>query len=166
MIKVCDWANDKGIVSRMTAGKIGKELGKIPKKAEIKSYFFSYLYEITHDYDGPIEGVVKYLKVNAKPGDTIKTGIFNRNHLFFYTDLNIDSDFSKEDYPEWIFVRSYWTSDAFYETAYFKKIKEKYEKIDLNYPDIRWENRPGDMSFHYFKTAPLRKKITLYRRKG
>ncbi|NQT22514.1 MAG: glycosyltransferase family 39 protein [Candidatus Omnitrophica bacterium] len=166
MLKVRDWASDKGIMSQEVGEKIGKELGKISKKAEIKSYFFSFLYEITHDYDGPIEGVVKYLKHNAKPDDTIKTGIFNRNHLFFYTDLNIDSDFTKEDYPEWIFVRSYWTSDAFYETAYFKKIKEKYEKIDLNYPDIRWENRPGDMSFHYFKTAPLEKKITLYRRKG
>jgi len=165
MLKADRIACQKGIISGEVSKKIEKELGKITEKAQVHAYFLSFLYEITHDYDGPIEGIAEYLNQNAKPGETIKTNIFNRNHLFFYTDLNIDSDFSKEIYPEWVFLRSYWTSKAFYETSYFKNIEKRYKKIELDYPDIWWENRPGDMSFHYFKTAPLKKKVVIYRRK-
>ena len=35
-------------------------------------YLPKYLYEITHDYDGPIEGIVKFLNKNAKDGETVK----------------------------------------------------------------------------------------------
>ncbi len=30
-----------------------------------------YLYEITHHYYGPIDGIVKFLNKNARPGDTV-----------------------------------------------------------------------------------------------
>lgn len=164
ILEVSTWVHDKGIINDTINKRIQKEINKIIKKKWIKIYFFDYLYEITHDYNGPMEGVVTYLKQNAKPGQTIKTHSFNANSLFFYTDLKIDYDFSNETFPEWIFLRDYWTEDSFYKTDYFKKIEKRYKKIELDYPDIRWENRPDDMSFHYFKTAPLDKKIALYRR--
>ncbi|MGB2706477.1 MAG: glycosyltransferase family 39 protein, partial [Candidatus Omnitrophota bacterium] len=165
VLKASAWARDKGVISVRFDKKVIKEVARIADKANIKAHFFDYLYEITNDYDGPMEGVVKYLRQNAKPGETIKTHLFNANPLFYYTDLKVDTDFTKETYPEWIFLRDYWTEDTFYKTEYFKNIEKRYDKIELDYPDIWWENRPDDMSHHYFKTAPLEKKISLYRRK-
>jgi len=158
-------AQRRGSINEKVHGKIQKELDRVTRKADVKTYFFDFLYEITHDYDGPMEGVVAYLKEFATHKETIKTDNFNANSLFFYTDLKVDYDFSKKTYPKWIFLRDYWTGNDFYDTAYFKNIEKQYRKIELDYPDIWWENRPDDMKFHYFKTAPIGKKISLYRRK-
>lgn len=166
LMRLNDASFEKKIIGEKTHEKIQKELNKIIEKGEVKSYFFQYLYEITHDYDGPMEGVVKYLNEHAKPGEVIKTHSFNANDLFFYTKMKIDFDLSKETYPEWFFFRDYWTEDSFYETQYFKNIEKRYERIELDYPDIRYENRPDDMSYHHFKTAPLVKKVALYRKKN
>lgn len=165
IVKASAWARDKSVISARSNEKIVKEMGRVSGKAVIKAHFLDYLYEITNDYDGPMEGVVEYLKQNARPGDTIKTNLFSANPLFYYTDLKVDTDFTKETYPEWIFLRDYWTDDGFYKTEYFKNIEKRYDKIELLYPDIWWENRPDDLSKHHFKTAPLEKKISLYRRK-
>ena len=159
------WACEKGIISEKSVGRIKKELDRVRNKARIRMYFFEYIYEITHDYDGPMEGVVKYLKRHARPGDIVKTHDFNANSLYYYTGLLSDDNFLKETSPEWVFLRSYWTDGSFYDTEYFKRIEAEYEKIELPYPDIWWENRPDDMSHHYFKTAPLDKKISLYKRR-
>ncbi|MDD5439535.1 MAG: glycosyltransferase family 39 protein [Candidatus Omnitrophica bacterium] len=159
-------ARDKGILSEHDEKRISKELNKADAKAHVRMYFFDYLYEITHHYDGPLEGVVTYLKAHAAPGETIKAHSFNANDLFFYTALKVDFDFSIETYPEWIFLRDYWIEDAFYRTSYFDTITKRYDKIVLDYPDIRFENRPDDMDFHHFRTAPLDKKIALYRRRS
>jgi len=164
-IRASAWARDRGIISARFEKKINKEAARVIDRAILKTHFFDYLYEITNDYDGPMEGVVEYLRRNARPGETIKTHLFNANPLFYYTDLKVDTDFTKETYPEWIFLRDYWTEDGFYKTEYFKNIEKRYDKIELDYPDIWWENRPDDMSHHYFKTAPLKKKISIYRRK-
>jgi len=145
--------------------RIEKELKKLARKAKVRTYFFDYVYEITHDYDGPMEGVVRYLLKHSKPGETVKTHSFNANPIYLYTGLNVDIDFSKETYPEWIFLRDYWTENTFYDTAYFRKIKKRYKRIDLDYPDIWWENRPDDLSHHYFRTASSGKKISIYRKK-
>ena len=158
-------AQKRGIIDEKVHGKIEKELHRVTAKAELKTYFFDFLYEITHDYDGPMEGVVAYLKEFATRKETIKTDNFNANSLFFYTDLKVDYDFSKETYPEWIFLRDFWTQRQFYDTPYFRRIEKLYEKIELEFPDIWWENRPDDMKFHHFKTAPLKKKISLYRQR-
>jgi len=157
-------AQEAGAISKRTNKKIAKELAKLADKARVKLYFFDYLYEITHDYDGPMEGVVKYLKKNSIPGEAIKTHSFNANPLFFYTGLAVDTDFSVETYPEWIFLRDYWTEESFYDTAYFREIERRYEKVELDYPDIWWENRPDDLAHHYFRTAPAKRKISIYRR--
>lgn len=158
-------AVDKGILSRKYAGKVEKELGRAVKKSAVRCYFCDYIYEITHDYDGPLEGVVKYLRVHAKPGDTIKTHSYNDKSLLYYTDLRLDVDFSKESYPEWVYLRDYWNDDSFYRTEYFGNIRKRYQKIELEYPDIRYENRPDDLTYHHFRTAPLTRRATLYRRK-
>jgi len=108
-------------------------------------------YELTHDYDGPTEGIVKFLDKNAKPGDTVKL-IMGDYAAIFYTDLKVDnSDFTAETFPEWIVVRNDWAPFKNLSASYRGRIEERYQKIELDYPDIMWENRP-DPGYHKFRT--------------
>lgn len=131
----------------------------------IRSYFFDYLYEITHDYDGPIERIVEYLRKNARQNDTVKIP-YGDCAVAFYTGLKVDNKLIPGDnpYPEWIIPRDYWTSEDFYKTDYFKEIQKRYNKIVLDCPDLRWENRPDDLSYHKFRTVKdYPKKVIIYR---
>ena len=52
----------------------------------LRSYFGDYLYEITHDYDGPVEGIVEYLKKNAGPSDLVQIP-YGEYAVRFYNNL-------------------------------------------------------------------------------
>ena len=127
--------------------------------------FPKYLYEITHDYDGPIEGIVKFLNENAKPGDTVKI-VFGDQPLMFYTDLAIDNSWvydyncAYEDMPEWIVFRHGW--HELLTNRYYTKVAETYRRHDLDYPDIKWENRPGDLDYHRFRTDTEAPKVVVF----
>ena len=110
------------------------------------------VYELTHDYDGPTEGIVKFLNKNAKPGDTVKL-IMGDYAVIFYTDLKVDNEnFIAETFPEWIIVRNDWIPFKNLSARYRKRIELEYQKIELEYPDIMWENRP-DPGYHKFRTV-------------
>ncbi len=152
-----------------------KLIDKIIKEAEkeanekfvVRSCIKDYLYEITHDYDGPIEYIVTYLKKNAKKDDTVKIP-YGDCAVAFYTDLKVDNKMEpgKSPYPEWIIPRDYWTAPDFYNSNYYKEIQKKYTKITLDCPDLRWENRPDDLGYHNFRTVrDYPKKVVIYRKK-
>ncbi len=44
----------------------------------------SYMYELTHDYDGPDEGIVLFLREHASPGDIVLTS-YGELPIVFYT---------------------------------------------------------------------------------
>jgi 4-amino-4-deoxy-L-arabinose transferase-like glycosyltransferase len=115
-------------------------------------YFPKYLYEITHDYDGPIEGIVKFLNANAREGDEVKI-IYGDIPVMFYTDLKVDNFgiYDEEHMPEWIVFRKDWGESL--DSPYFRKVGATYKKHVLDYPDIKWENRPGDLGYHKFRTV-------------
>jgi len=133
----------------------------------VASYLSGYIYEITHDYDGPEEGIVKFLQKNAKPGDVVKIPHCADNATMFYTDLKVNNlpPFDGRTYPEWIIPRLEWNRSEFYDSDYYKEIKKRYDEITIPYPDIRWENRPDDMGYHKFKTDTLAPRIKIYRRR-
>lgn len=114
-------------------------------------YLPKYLYEITHDYDGPVEGIVKFLNKNAKTGDEVKI-IYGDMAVMFYTDLKVDNYgiYDSDHMPEWIVFRKDWKESL--DSPYFREVSGKYKKHVLDYPDIKWENRPDDMGFHRFRT--------------
>lgn len=118
---------------------------------ETNFLFPKYIYEITHDYDGPIEGIVKFLKENAKAGDTVKI-IYGDQPLIFYTHLTIDNSwvYDDEHMPKWIVFRRGWHEQL--GNAYYTEVQKKYKKHILDYPDIMYENRPGDLGYHKFWT--------------
>jgi 4-amino-4-deoxy-L-arabinose transferase-like glycosyltransferase len=131
---------------------------------KMSSPLLNYLYEITHDYDGPNEGVVKFLSQNAKPQDTVKVPYGDRP-VIFYNKLRVDSRpfFENETYPEWIVFRKDWLGDSPLEHEYFKTIESRYEKIVLDYPDIRWGNRP-DLGYHKFRTVKGQPPVIIYKK--
>lgn len=149
-----------------------KFVKKIKKSAEktitVKTYFFDFLYELTHAYEGPVEAIVGYLKQNAEFGDTVKIP-YGDCAVAFYTNLNVENNLYsfKNLYPEWIVVRNYWTSDDFFKSKYFTEIEKRYDKIILDAPDLRWENRPDDMGYHNFRTVTdYPYKVTIYKRRS
>ncbi len=113
--------------------------------------FPKYLYEITHDYDGPVEGIVDFLDRNAQEGDVVKI-IYGDIPLIFYTDLTIDNSWVYDDnhMPKWIVFRRGW--HELLDNDYYSKVQKHYDKHVLDYPDIRYENRPGDLGYHKFAT--------------
>ncbi len=124
-----------------------------------------YLYEITHDYDGPNEGIVRYLKKHAKKTDVVKLR-YEDAPVMFYTGLKVDNRWyiEEETYPEWIIPRRPWAEEGFWTSEYYAKIQKRYERIEIPYPDIQWENRE-DLGEHHFRTVQDAPKVLLFRRK-
>jgi len=158
---------------------------KNPKKRDallkkIDFYFPMYLYEITHDYDGPVEGTIKFLKKYAKPGDTVKVPYDDAALIFYLPYLKADNGyfFDNKDFPKWIVWRDYWINEyknscetyqyqtyKLYDEQYVQEIKSRYIAHEIPYPDIIWENRPDDMEYHKFKTSDEPRKVIIYERK-
>lgn len=136
---------------------------EINRKAEVKTYFTGYIYEITHKYEGPIASIVTYLNKNAKPGDRFKTP-YGVTGIMYYTDLKGSKDFSEKTYPEWIILRRDWISPEFYRSDYYREITKKYTPIRLDAVDIPWENRPDDLKYHKFRTVRAGPPLIIFKR--
>lgn len=145
----------------------------------VRFYLPEYIYEITHDYDGPIEGIVKYLEQHAKPGDEVKTPYNGANLIFYLPWLKINDFyfFNTKDFPKWIIWRDFWIREfkdedwrhlgyKMYDEDYVIQIKENYIAHEIPYPDIPWENRPDDMEYHKFRTVTGHKNVIIYERKN
>ena len=117
-----------------------------------------YLYEITHDYDGPIEGIVTYLNEHAKPGDLVAA-----NHedlpIKWYTGLRTIGSTTGEDFKpaldaDWVVMRRPVDSlDMEFSKYLIENLDiSKYERINLKSLDIVFENRE-DPEKHLFRTV-------------
>ena len=131
---------------------------------ELKYPFFYYLYEITHDYDGPVEGIVNYLKLKGTENSIVLTN----NHYFsikFYTNMRVLSpiQFKNTDLaPDFVVVNFPDRRDI--ETVnYLITYAEEnnYKKVTLPYPDLPWDNRPV-IWYHKFWTQPVEVPVTIY----
>jgi hypothetical protein len=129
-----------------------------------------YLYEITHDYDGPTEGIAKYLRDHARPGDTI---LMTSGDLTvkYYTGLHVVGGLTGEDLsavkqPEWIIVRDH----TFGKTdepvkALAQEILDRggYDATVIDYPDIPHENRESPTD-HLYRTDTKAPPVVIHRR--
>ena len=133
-----------------------------------------YGYELTHDYDGPIEGIVKYLSEHADPDDMVAI-TYGDMPLKFYTDLRIIGGLAGEDLSltapqaRWVIIRRNVVSGK--DQAVGRYLMEnlpltnpqKYRPIPLRYPDIRFENRE-DPAEHHFRTVNSGYKVIIYQK--
>ena len=127
-----------------------------------------YIYEITHDFSGPVEGITAYLNAHGRPGDVVAV-----NHeplpLMFYTNLrvingNAGEDLSPMKTARWAIVRQY-ASEV--EAQVFRYMGKSipwgdYEEITLDAPDTGNENSE-DPEKHYFETQ-LEAPVVIYKR--
>jgi hypothetical protein len=131
---------------------------------------YDYLYEISHDYNGPIEGIVKYLNTNAGDSDMVLI-TYGDMPLKFYTKLKIRGglacdNISEISNPEWIIIRTHAICNADLAVKNFivNNIDlTKYKTIEINYPDFPYENRESPED-HQFKTPTNVKNIQIYRK--
>lgn len=122
----------------------------IKQRAVIQSYPYEYLYELTHEYDGPIEGVVRYLKQHGTSQDTVKIDS-DAVLLIFYMDMIILPEHlfqQKAVQADWVILRhSNWRGIP---DTFMDYVHRHYDRIELPYPDMPWENRP-EMLMHHFR---------------
>lgn len=131
--------------------------------------FFDYIEEITTDYDGPIEGMVTYLNENGKDDDIVVI-TYGDLPLKFYTKMRIvggltDEDLSIADNADWVIIRRHFVSD--YSKRVYEYIRKNttghYKKIILDYPEMRWSNRPGPL-WHKFRTVNSPDKVVIFQK--
>jgi len=129
-----------------------------------------YLYEVTHDYDGPIEGIVKYLNSHGRPNDIVAI-TYGDLPLKFYTKMRVVGGLTGEDLSpakkaDWVIVRKYIVT---YRLAGVVQYLEnnvpryKYEEIVIDYPDTAFENRESPEE-HRFRTDSLENRVVIFRR--
>jgi len=130
----------------------------------------SYLYEITHDYNGGVEGIVRYLTNHAGKGDIVAV-----NHedlpIKFYTNLRVISGITGEDYSaatdaDWVIIRKYLTrgESGISEYLIHNVPWRKYDFVTLKqYPEVPFENRE-DPERHQFRTVKGAKPVLIFHR--
>lgn len=127
-----------------------------------------FVHEITHDYDGPIEGIVSFLDEHGSPDDTVAI-TYGDLPLKFYTDMRVVGGLTGEDLAEaegadWIIVRRHrYTAEEkrVAEVLLDQLSRRDYQMYTLDYPDIAWANRE-DIRLHHFRTVRDHPGITVF----
>jgi hypothetical protein len=129
-----------------------------------------YLYELTHDYDGTIEGIVTYLNEHASAGDTVAI-TYGDMPLKFYTPLRVIGGLTGEDLSpattaDWIILRRQVSSDKDRAVRdYLRRHVDfsHYRKITLPNPDVLFENRESPTE-HRYRNAPSHPPVEIFHR--
>jgi 4-amino-4-deoxy-L-arabinose transferase-like glycosyltransferase len=130
-----------------------------------------FVYEITHGFDGPIEGIVHFLKQRAQPGDTVAIS-YGDMPLKFYTQLRVIGGLTGEDLSEaagaeWIILRRHQFTGVDRQVKAALQahlVPGEYLEYRLPFPDTAFENRE-DPRMHRFRTAPRKhERVVVYGR--
>ena len=120
-----------------------------------------FLHEITNGFDGPIEGIVRFLNKRAEPGDVVAIS-YGDMPLKFYTDLRVIGGLTGEDLSEaagaeWIILRRHAVAGVDHpvkEALRAHLVAGEYTSYRLRFADTAFENRE-DPRMHRFRTPPL-----------
>ncbi len=142
-------------------------LGAVIARSPVRSY----LYEVTHDFDGPIEGIVRYLNEHAQEGDTVAI-TYGDLPVKFYTKLRVYGGLTGEDLTpaldaDWIIIRRNIVCPKDHNVSAFLRAHvdgSKYERIALSYPDTRFENRE-DPDSHFYRTQTDVPPVVIWRKR-
>ena len=143
------------------------------REIKFRSVYFDYIYEISHDYRGPLDEIVAFFKVNGKPGESCY--IDNEpESLVYYTRMKVirRDHIKAQDAPDWIVLRGDYRESVKDNSS--SKIarnlrailsKHPYSKIELNSPAMR-VNNTYDIQIHLFRSPSSANtdKVTIYKR--
>jgi hypothetical protein len=132
--------------------------------------FKNYIYEITHDFDGPIKGICKYLNEHGSPDDTVAI-TYGDMPLKFYTKMRVIGGLTGESLEpakdaKWVIIRKYDNCSKDIEVKRFLLQNvdfTKYRAVTIDYPDTLNENRE-DPAKHYFRTQSYEDRVTIFER--
>jgi len=130
-----------------------------------------YFYEITHEYNGPIKGIVRYLKEHGKENDIVAV-TYEDLPLKFYTNMKVIGGLTGEDLSltkkaKWIIIRKYLIGKRDYKVKRYLDQNiawGRYDKITIDYPDAPFEDRE-DPAWHQYKTPVNEDRVVIYRRR-
>jgi hypothetical protein len=136
------------------------------KAGRFRSDLWMYAQELSHDYEGPNEGLVAYLSEHAQEAQTVAVN-YEDLPLMFYTDLRVLGGLGLHNLnvnarPDWVIDRR---NGPYRDLLAEIVTGHSYERIEIPYPDIRWENRPQPGQHHYL-TVRDSDPVVLYRRVG
>jgi 4-amino-4-deoxy-L-arabinose transferase-like glycosyltransferase len=131
----------------------------------------SYLYEITHHYRGPMDGILEYLAANARPGQLVAITYGDLPIKYYRSDLRVLGGLTGEDLTpaaraDFIFLRKHviCTKDQAVRDWLLRNVDwSRYQKIEIDAPDARFQNRES-LPEHQFRTVTGEDKVTVYRR--
>lgn len=130
-----------------------------------------YYYELTHDFKGPIDGIVEHLHEHGDQGDVVLT-TYGDMPIKFYTDMRVFGGLTGEDLEgaseaDWLIIRRHHVAPSKSRKVYdFIRNTidlSEYRRTTIDYPDTAFNNRPGP-SVHKFRTAVGQKRVVIYRR--
>jgi len=136
----------------------------VAKAGQLRLDLGDYAYELTHDYDGPNEGVVSFLRAKAQPGDMVLAN-YGELPIAFYTGLDIAGGLSgyrleSMGQPKWIINR---LSGPYRDEVERILSESDYQAVEIPYPDLPWGNRPVP-EYHKFATVRGASNVVIYRR--
>ena len=136
----------------------------------------SFVEELTHEFDGPIEGLVEYLSAQARPGDVLWI-TYGDLPFKFYTNLRVLGGLTGEDLavalerepPDWLVLREnvvHAERDGRVADFIRREVDlSEFQKIELPYTDTTFENRE-DPAEHRFRPARGGPPVAVFRRNG
>jgi len=130
----------------------------------------NYCYELTHDFRGPMEGLVGHLRQYAQPADTVAIS-YGDMPIKWYTGLRVIGGLTGENlegarHARWVIIRKYFNcTQGLVVKQYLQSQVQsgQYRKFILDAPDTPYENRE-DPQNHLYRTATGEDHVVIYER--
>ena len=120
----------------------------------------SHLYELTHEYRGPNEAIVDYLREHGSEDDFVLTN-YGELPIIFYTGMRavgFGQDLRVREQPDWIIPRHGRGAADF-----LRRRAAGYDRVVLDAVDIPWGNRP-DPTYHKYRTVTNGPRVEIFRK--
>ncbi|MGA1840872.1 MAG: ArnT family glycosyltransferase [bacterium] len=147
------------------------------EQAEIRFYLFDFLYELTHEYQTRLDGIIDYLIKHSKKDQTIFTWFGEAGALMYHTEMKVlyppfpfvqtkkvkDLITHNTDTIDWVIPNGMFLPkemaaikpDLIYgsidTTDYYPYNPSDYDKIPLQYPNVYYDVSPN-IEAHHFRT--------------
>jgi 4-amino-4-deoxy-L-arabinose transferase-like glycosyltransferase len=127
-------------------------------------------FELTHDFRGPMEGLVGHLRQYAQPSDTVAI-TYGDMPIKWYTGLRVIGGLTGENlerasYAHWVILRKHAVCEKDKKISEYLSTKiswSNYRKIMIDAPDTPYENRE-DPQNHLYRTATGEDSVVIYER--
>jgi len=145
----------------------------IQNKSFLRFPLLDYFYEITHQYRGPIRGIVEYLRQNVRDGEKVAITYGDLPLKYYLPKLRILGGLSGENLgkegageADWMIPRHYTMQSVRPVNEYLLAHADmaRYEKIEIDYPDYTFENIP-EPEMHLFRTAADKPKVLILKKR-